>query len=259
LETSDDNLSLDDDLINKLGISENENDDIQNNNMGNDEEILINNSNNSSNQYLNDKIIININSTLDSIKIKVPNNNIYDENYGSNSNENSVINEEKEEETSNNDQATTYDESKYIENEILLPEENNALYMKKHNNKSPRFKIKSDKYGIHNDEETSIILNETSLNNSYYELETEKIDNKEIHTESIPKTTTRPRILNELTISEITTTEPLHLRTNQHNNIGINSKPNRNNSLLYKLDNNKNSKVIIIFLSLYFIYKIIYN
>ncbi|OUM66208.1 hypothetical protein PIROE2DRAFT_59526 [Piromyces sp. E2] len=201
LDMSNDNLSMNDELINKLGIMENEHS--QNSNIKNND-ILINENNN---QYLNDNIINNINSTLNDFEIKESNDDNKNEDFG------------------------------------------NKLHIKKHKNKSPKFKLTSEKYDTHNDEETSMEINEASLDNSYYELETEKIG-KENKNDSIPQVPIQQKFINDLTISEITTTEPLHLNDNHkynkslpNNNDGnINIKPNKNNSLLYKLDSNKNSK-----------------
>ncbi|ORX45964.1 hypothetical protein BCR36DRAFT_414276 [Piromyces finnis] len=118
---------------------------------------------------------------------------------------------------------------------------NDDLYEKEQSNKLSKSEIMQDSYNTHNGEETSLLLD-----NSNYELETEKIDKENQPDTNFVPQTFKPKIIKDLTISEITTTEPLRLHDNHNkhhlHNTNINSKPNINNSLLYKLDNKKNSK-----------------
>ncbi|ORX87869.1 hypothetical protein BCR32DRAFT_288988 [Anaeromyces robustus] len=245
-------------------------------------------SNDKSNDLYNEELS-NINNN------KIIQNNHEEINYDINTNEERnkisfcVNNKENEKEKNISKSMDNIDESNIENNNIKIA-----------NNNIPIDIESFEKKDIPIDETTSIVLNEASLDNSYYELENEKIIDKNsvnnfniksINEEMISPSKKSNIKNNEITISEITTTEPIKLNTNTNiklktndnnsqenkddnqkskndnnnqennnnnqkskndNNIKtndhFNNKPMKTNSLLYKLENDKNSKRIPIFI-----------
>jgi len=190
---------------------------------------------------------ININDTLNGVTIEIKNtkhgNN---EKIDKNKNKN-IINRRY------NNNFDCLNEEKYSDSLLNFNENNKHVdlgydFHEQNDNILLKVKIDSNQQGY--DEATSPLINETSLDNSYLGLETEKI-NTYIHNDhqndSIPLST-KPKLANEITISEISNTEVLQENLKENTINKKNSiKLNKKNSLYYQLDdkNNNNLKVLI--------------
>jgi len=209
---------------------------IPNNEVNSNEEIINNHEQNEINY-------ININNTLDGVSIEITKNKYNDDDDKLRKNNNQNTNNH----SSNNKYNCLYEEEEHSNssldyiNDNKCEKLNNSYHVRIHSDRS--FKVKINSYKQENDETTSPLINETSLENSYIGLENEN------HQIDPTPLTTKPRSINDFTISEISNTEILQENPKADSlNHKDSIKLDKNNSLLYQLDNknnNKNSMVLI--------------